>query len=164
MKLFKRLLLISVIAVVSVVLLVGAAAFVSHSVAWRFAVLKAKLSGKIPEIPLPLLFKWLRPDSPTNLRHLAVVPNVNSGVLNPYVGPNPAEAGARIYRQTCAECHGDNARGRTGPDLLASMGHMTDWTFFATVKWGRPKTIMVAQPLSDLEIWKIRFFPQAVLY
>jgi alcohol dehydrogenase (cytochrome c) len=159
MKLFRRLLLIFAIGVVSVVLLVGAAALVSHAVAWRLAVVKAKLSGKIPEIPLSLLLKWLRPDSPMNLRRLAVVPNVNSGILlNPYGDAGPAVAGAKHYRQICAECHGDNARGRTGPDLLAALGRMTDWSFFSTVKWGRPKTIMMPQPLSDVEICEVAAF------
>ena len=29
---------------------------------------------------------------------------------------------------------------------------------FSTVKWGRPKTIMMPQPLSDLEIWQVCAF------
>jgi alcohol dehydrogenase (cytochrome c) len=159
MKLIKRLLQVLLIGVASAVVLIGAAALISHAVAWRLAVVKAKLSGKIPEIPLPLLLKWLRPQSPMNLRHLAVVPDVNSGIfLNPYGDPSQATAGARPYRQTCAPCHGDNARGRTGPDLLTAVAHMTDWSFFSTVKWGRPKTTMVPQPLSDLEICQVDAF------
>jgi alcohol dehydrogenase (cytochrome c) len=158
MKLFKRLLRILGIGVVSVGLLLVAADLLSHAVAWRFAVLKQKVSGKIPEIPFPMLLRWLRPDSPINLRHLATDPNVNSGIRNPYEGPNPIAVGARTYRQTCAECHGDNARGRTGPNLVASMGRLTDWAFFSTVKWGRPRTIMIPQPLSDVEIWQVGAF------
>jgi alcohol dehydrogenase (cytochrome c) len=158
MKLIKRLLQIFAIGAIFVFLLSGTAALVSNAVAWRFVVLKAKLSGKIPEIPFPSLLKWIRPGSPVNLRHLAVVPNVNSGILNPYTGRYPAAAGARIYDRICAECHGDNARGRTGPDLVSKMGNTTDWTFFSTVKWGLPKTIMMAQPLSDIEIWQVCAF------
>lgn len=158
MRFIKRLLQIFAIGAISVIVLAGAAVLVVPSVTWRFAVVKAKLTGKIPEIPYPLLLKWMRPGSPVDLRHLAVVPNVNSGIQNPYRGRNPAAVGARVYGQYCTECHGDNARGRTGPDLVAAMGHMTDWSFFATVKWGLPKTVMTAQPISDTEIWQISTF------
>jgi alcohol dehydrogenase (cytochrome c) len=158
MKLIKRLLQIFIIGAIFVVLVSGAAALVSHGVAWRFAVLKAKLSGKIPEIPFSLLLKWIRPGSPVNLRRLARVPNLNSGITSLIDDRKSAAAGARIYGRICAECHGDNARGRTGPDLLATIGNMTDWAFYSTVKWGRPKTPMIAQPLSDLEIWQVCAF------
>jgi len=155
MKLIKRLFQIFIIGAIFVVLLSGAAALVSDGIAWRFAVLKAKLSGEIPELPFSLLLKWIRPGSPVNLRHLARARNVNSGVISLIKDRKSGAAGARIYGQICAGCHGDDARGRTGPDLLAAIGNMTDWTFFSTVKWGRPKTIMIAQPLSDLEIWQV---------
>jgi alcohol dehydrogenase (cytochrome c) len=42
--------------------------------------------------------------------------------------------------------------------LLAGIGRLSDWAFFSTVKWGRPKTIMMAQPLTDLEIWQVCTF------
>src|SRR5580692_7418637 len=159
MRILKRAVLVCAVVFILLALVLGASVLLSDDVAWRFTVVKAKLSGKIPEIPLPLLLKWLRPDSPMNLRRLAVVPNVNSGVLlNPYGDASLAVAGAKYYRQTCAECHGGNARGRTGPDLLAAVGRMTDWTFFSTVKWGRPRTIMMPQPLSDLEICQVGAF------
>jgi len=35
---------------------------------------------------------------------------------------------------------------------------MSDWKFFSTVRWGRPGTNMVAQPLSEREIWEICAF------
>jgi len=162
MKLIKRLLQIFVIGAISVVLLSGGAALVSTSVAWRLKLLKIKLSGEIPEIPFPLLLRWIRPDSPINLHHLAEVPNVNASITNLFANRESAAAGARSFGRICAECHGDDARGRagprTGPNLLAAIGNMTDWKFFSTVKWGRPKTIMMAQPLSDLEIWQICAF------
>src|SRR5260370_8754786 len=65
-----------VIGAISVVLLSGAAALVSTSVVGRLKLMKVKLSGEIPEIPFPLLLRWIRPGSPVNLHHLAGVPNV----------------------------------------------------------------------------------------
>ena len=164
MKLIKRLLQIFVIGAISVVLLPGAAALASTSIAWRLKLLKIKLSGEIPEIPFPLLLKWIRPGSPVNLHHLAYVPNVNASITNlisnysDETNREAAAAGARNFGRICAQCHGDDAHGQTGPNLLAAISNMTDWKFFSTVKWGRPKTIMTAQPLSDLEIWQVCAF------
>jgi alcohol dehydrogenase (cytochrome c) len=158
MRLLKRFLKIAAIAFVALVLVLTIAVHSSHTFAWRYTVLKAKATGKIPEVPLLFLLKWMRPDSYVNIRRLAVVPNVNSGITNSNTGPVSAANGARVFGRTCAECHGDNARGRTGPDLLAAMGRMSDWGFFSTVKWGRRKTIMMAQPLSDLEVWQVLTF------
>ncbi len=158
MKLVKRLLQIFVVGAISVVLLLGAAAFVSPSVAWRLVLLKVKLSGKIPEIPFRLLLEWARPGSPVNLHHLADVPNVNASITNLFTDGAAAAAGGKNFGRICSQCHGDDALGRTGPNLLAAIGTMTDWRFFSTVKWGRPKTIMIAQPLTDVEIWQICAF------
>jgi len=64
------------------------------------------------------------------------------------------EKGARLFGRLCASCHGDNAKGRVGPDLVASIGNKTDWVYFSAVKWGRPGTAMNAQPIADREIWE----------
>src|SRR5712691_1357388 len=158
MRLIKRLLAVLAIGIVLVTLLVGVAAVVSKEAAWRLRVLKAKVSGQIPEIPFPLLFRWLRPRSPVYLEELAENPNVNGSVVNLFNDNQSADAGAKVYGRTCAECHGDNAGGRTGPSLVDAIGDMTDWKFFSTVKWGLPKTAMIPQPLSELEIWQVNTF------
>lgn len=158
MSIFLRLLKSVVIATVVGALLLVVAVRSSHSVAWRFTVLKAKATGKIPEVPLPILLKWMRPSSYVNIRRLAIVPNVNVSITNSNTGPQSAQNGARVYGRVCVECHGDNARGRTGPDLISAVGRLSDWAVFSTVKWGRPRTIMMAQPLSDLEIWQVCTF------
>ncbi len=48
-------------------------------------------------------------------------------VLREFLGlgpaPDPAEAkkGEGLYKQNCATCHGDNARGSQGPNLVRSV-------------------------------------------
>src|SRR5277367_3138726 len=159
MKLIKRLLQTFVIVAIAFVFLSVGAALVSPSLAWRVKLVEAKLTGKIPEIPLPSLVKWMRPDSAVNLYHLAEVPNVNASVTNLFfTNRDSAVAGARSFGRVCAQCHGDDARGRAGPNLLAAIVDMSDWKFFSTVRWGRPNTIMGAQPLSDHEIWEVNAF------
>lgn len=137
---------------------------VSPSVAWRVRLLGHKLSGQIPEVPWPLFIKWMRPGSPVNLHHLADEPNANASITNVISDASPdnaraaAAAGERTYGRTCSPCHGDDARGRAGPNLIAAIVNMTDWKFFSTVKFGRTGTLMKAQPLSDVEIWQVCSF------
>lgn len=136
----------------------------SPSVAWRVRLLGHKLSGQIPEVPWPLFIKWMRPGSPVNLHHLADEPNANASITNVISDASPdnaraaAAAGERTYGRTCSPCHGDDARGRAGPNLIAAIVNMTDWKFFSTVKFGRTGTLMKAQPLSDVEIWQVCSF------
>lgn len=155
MKIIKRLALVLLSGIVLLALAVGLGAYLSNTVAWRVRVLKAKLSGKIPEIPFRLLVKWLRPGSPVYLEGLGDLPNVNSGVTNLLHDRQSADAGARVYGRICAGCHGENAGGKTGPNLLATIGTRSDWAFFSTVKWGQPNTAMTAQSVTDLEIWQV---------
>ncbi|MGC1582341.1 MAG: PQQ-binding-like beta-propeller repeat protein [Candidatus Acidiferrales bacterium] len=157
----KRLVRGGVFAVVLLGAVVLIAAMVSPPIAWRVRLLRHKLSGQIPEIPWPLFIKWIRPKSPVDLRHLADEPNVNASVTNVLADASSnkardaAAAGERPYARTCAPCHGDDARGRAGPNLIAAIVNMTDWKFFSTVKFGRAGTLMKAQPLSDVEIWQV---------
>ena len=159
----KSLLAIGVLGALSVGS-VFVAARVSPSVAWRVRLVGHKLSGQIPEIPWLLFIKWMRPGSPVNLHHLADEPNTNASITNVVSDASPdnareaAVAGERIYGRTCAPCHGDDARGRAGPNLIAAIVNMTDWKFFSTVKFGRAGTLMKAQPLSDVEIWQVCSF------
>lgn len=130
----------------------------SDGLAWRARVLQAKVLGKLPELPLLDMLRWLAPHSPVYLGSLADVPNVRSGIQNLVPLTEPTDKGTRLFGAHCASCHGDNARGKTGPDLISLVGNNTDWVYFAAVKWGRPGTSMTAQPLTDLEIWETHAF------
>lgn len=127
----------------------------SEALSWRAGVVRAKLAGQLPEIPVRDLVRWLAPESVVFLEPLVETPNVHAAVQN-HLRDDPAsiEKGKEIYGKSCASCHGDTGRGLAGADLLASLANTTDWAFFATSKWGRPGTAMAAQPLSDREIWQ----------
>src|SRR5437667_7273425 len=127
---------------------------VSDGVAWRARVVLAKLSGDLPEIPLSSLVKWLRANSLVYIGDLADHPNPHAAIHNPLVDKESAENGARLFGRFCASCHGDNGRGKVGPDLVSSIENKADWVFFSVVKWGRPGTEMGAQPLDDRQIWE----------
>ena len=153
-----RTLKVAIVSFLFLLALGAAAPRFDPDVAWRFRVMEAKLSGRIPEIPFRTLLRWLKPGSPVYLGGMADLPNANASITNNYDNPRSAEAGARIYGQSCAGCHGENGTGGNAPSLVAALGSSTDWSFFSTVKWGRPNTIMRAQPLSELEIWQVNAF------
>jgi alcohol dehydrogenase (cytochrome c) len=130
----------------------------SEGVGWRARVVRAKLVGQLPELPFVDMVRWMAPRSAVYLGALAEAPNVHSGILNPITAREPTDKGAQLFGKHCASCHGDNARGGAGPDLVFLVGNNTDWMFFSTVKWGRAGTTMAAQALSDSEIWETQAF------
>ena len=77
------------------------------------------------------------------------------GLLSPQpqavVGANAA--GARLYAETCAACHGADAKGLNGPNLtqLFSSG-VTDDRIFQTIRNGVPGTAMPRSTASDDDI------------
>ena len=140
------------------ILTVAISPLVSDGAAWRARVIRAKLLGQLPELPFSDMIRWMAPRSPVYLGALAEVPAVQSGISNPISAREPTEKGARLFGKYCASCHGDNARGGAGPDLVFLVGNNTDWVFFSTVKWGRAGTTMASQPLTEMEIWETQAF------
>ena len=75
--------------------------------------------------------------------------------------PDPAEAkkGEPLYKQNCATCHGENARGSQGPNLVRSVVVLhdeKDEEIGPVIKAGRPQGGMPAFPqLSPAEIHSI---------
>src|SRR5689334_19078727 len=134
----RRIALLGLIIVAMLVALAALAFISSDALAWRARVVRAKLLGELPELPLADFVRWLAPDSPVYLGELAENPNVVSAVTNFLSGKESVERGALLYGASCSSCHGDGGRGKSGPDLVSFIGSNTDWTFFATVKWGRP--------------------------
>jgi alcohol dehydrogenase (cytochrome c) len=130
---------------------------------WRSKLLWGRLTGDYSEIPITTFVRWLRPDTEVNLFPLLENHNLRASIGNPLANEASADVGDKIYATHCARCHGENAKGGAGPNLVASIGRISDWTFFATVKWGRGGTIMQAQPLSDHEIWLTHAFVRRLL-
>jgi cytochrome c oxidase cbb3-type subunit 3 len=73
-------------------------------------------------------------------------------------------AGKALFRQTCGFCHGPDARGASGPDLLRSVlvSHDVDGNLIGPViRNGRPARGMPAFQLSDRQIRDIAAFLHA---
>lgn len=78
--------------------------------------------------------------------------------------PDPAQAakGAPLFKQNCAGCHGEEARGAQGPNLVRSVVVLHDEgdeQIGPVIKSGRPQVGMPAFPqLSDADIHSISQF------
>jgi putative heme-binding domain-containing protein len=70
----------------------------------------------------------------------------NPAANNPHLGnPQSIRSGMALYRIRCADCHGLDAGGYRGPDLLAVMAAgATDERLFQTIRKGVPGTEMPA--------------------
>jgi cytochrome c oxidase cbb3-type subunit III len=69
--------------------------------------------------------------------------------------------GKAIFQQNCGFCHGPDARGASGPDLIRStlVSHDIDGNLIGeVVRNGRPQKGMPAFPLSDVQIRQIADF------
>lgn len=72
-----------------------------------------------------------------------------------------ASAGKAQFRKTCAFCHGADARGASGPDLIRSplVNHDVNGNLIGQViRNGRPEKGMPAFPLSEAQIRQIADF------
>ena len=83
----------------------------------------------------------------------------NPAANNPHLGNKESiRAGMAAYRVSCGDCHGLDAGGYRGPDLVAVVaGGATDERLFDTIRKGVAGTEMPAQGLdmSDNDILQI---------
>jgi putative heme-binding domain-containing protein len=75
----------------------------------------------------------------------------NPAANNPHLGnPQSIRSGMALYRIRCGDCHGLDAGGYRGPDLLAAMAAgATDERLFQTIRKGVPGTEMPAAREDD---------------
>src|SRR5216683_4490025 len=78
-------------------------------------------------------------------------PSKNPAANNPHLGnAQSIRSGMALYRIRCADCHGLDASGYRGPDLIAVMGAgATDERLFQTIRKGVPGTDMPAAIETD---------------
>jgi putative heme-binding domain-containing protein len=79
------------------------------------------------------------------------------GLVNPHEGsPAATRAGRALFATRCAECHGADAKGISGPDLteLWAVGS-ADQRTFQTIRAGISGSIMPSSAAPDDELWAI---------
>jgi mono/diheme cytochrome c family protein len=87
----------------------------------------------------------------TGLLLAAQPPPANPAANNPHLGnPQSIRSGMALYRIGCADCHGLDAGGYRGPDLIALLASgVTDERLFQTIRKGVPGTEMPAAREND---------------
>ena len=83
---------------------------------------------------------------------------------NPYDGDRTAiRAGAALYETRCAQCHGGDAKGITGPDLtlLWALGTNDD-RVFQSIQLGVSGSIMPSSSAPDQEIWAMVAYVKSI--
>jgi len=149
---------------VSIVVIVLVAALATLMVTvpplqWRAKVVGLKLAGRLPELALIDMVRWIVPGSPVYLGDIVHRPTIGAGIRN--VGVDNSDfikPGQATFLRICAHCHGGDANGGSAPSLLAFLSHATHWEFFTTVKGGRGGTAMAPQPISEREIWEVHAY------
>ena len=85
-------------------------------------------------------------------------PRPHPAASNPHLGNRESiRGGMGIYRLRCGDCHGLDATGYRGPDLIAALSGMPDERLFDTIRKGVPGTEMppVSQEMIDEDILKV---------
>ncbi len=85
------------------------------------------------------------------------VASAQDSLANPHEGnPGAVRAGRALFETRCAECHGADAKGISGPDLtdLWAAGR-SDGGVFQTIQRGVPGSIMPSSSAPDDELWAI---------
>jgi len=90
------------------------------------------------------------------------------------VTPDSVGEGKRIYQRFCASCHGANAEGGAGNDLIPAAPDLTDkeWKhgstdgeIFAVIKNGVPpdlNMIPFGDQIKDTDIWNVVNFLRSI--
>jgi putative heme-binding domain-containing protein len=84
-------------------------------------------------------------------------------IPNPFPAKNPFDGdragirdGMALYRSRCSDCHGLDATGYRGPDLMAVIaGGAPDERLFQTIRKGVPGTEMPSTNMRDDEIFQV---------
>ena len=78
-------------------------------------------------------------------------------------GQSPAISGAALYGEACATCHGADARGLNGPNLVALIAaKRPDDRLLQTMRAGVPGSIMPPSTASDAELRAILSYIKAL--
>jgi cytochrome c oxidase cbb3-type subunit 3 len=75
---------------------------------------------------------------------------------NPYTSAADVKAGARVFKNQCAICHGLDGTGEAGPDLTRReyRNANDDSSLFRLISRGISGTIMTDMRLSDRQAWR----------
>jgi alcohol dehydrogenase (cytochrome c) len=132
----------------------------------RAIVFLDKASGQLNDVDWSDLCWLLSRSNGADLSRLVATRNVYESVESPRRAKSDVETGARLFREQCSSCHGENGKGGVGGPSLEN--HVfrqgrSDWALFRTVTRGIPGTAMVARSLSRDDAWRLVSYLKQVL-
>ena len=106
------------LSAVGVLVTASAVMMISGPLRWRTHVLALYFTGQIADIGLKQLLVYMMPGSGQYLQPLVETHNPYAAIRNVRTSPADLEAGARLFRNQCGECHSPDGSGGRGPSLL----------------------------------------------
>jgi putative heme-binding domain-containing protein len=86
----------------------------------------------------------------------ALLVGARTSAQGPVQGSPPNAQGAALFRERCADCHGENAKGNVGPDLTRLWtSPNTDARVMQIIRAGVPGSVMPPSSAPDAELQAI---------
>lgn len=144
----------------ALILCLASAVLAVDDARWRAHLLALKAVRQLPDLSWRELFWLLPPGSGVNLRPLLRSPNPYTTLRSDRTSPKDVRAGGELFSRECAQCHGSDARGGTGPDLTDGqfLRGSSDWALFRTISQGIPGTAMEERDLAPMAVWQLVAF------
>ncbi len=127
-------------------------------VSWRARLFARKAKGDLPDLSWRELWFMAHVRGGFGLAGFANGGSSLEGAVgNPYVTRGDHQNGARIFRERCAVCHGNEGTGGYAPRLNRSGLSHGDSAFviYKVVRDGIPQTGMAAVAMSPQERWQV---------
>ena len=129
-----------------------------ETVSWRAHLFARKAEGAVPDLSWRELWFMTRVRGGFGLEGFVRGGySLQGALVNPYVTDNDHQSGARIFRERCAACHGNNGTGERAPALNRSgLSHGdADLAIYKVMRDGIPQTAMAAVAMSPQERWQV---------
>jgi len=129
-----------------------------ETVSWRAHLFARKAEGAVPDLSWRELWFMTRVRGGFGLEGFVRGGySLQGALVNPYVTDNDHQSGARIFRERCAACHGNNGTGERSPALNRSgLSHGdADMAIYKVIRDGIPQTAMAAVAMSPQERWQV---------
>jgi alcohol dehydrogenase (cytochrome c) len=156
----RRLMVIGVLLIVVVLVLASL-----PPLRWRVELVALHLAGKIPDIELGEMVRFMMPGSEQTMTRLVETRNPHAVIRNFHVSASDVAAGAATYRAQCANCHApDGTGGPVAPALVgrAFKNGAGDWAIYRTIRLGVPNTPMAPHPLPPEQLWQLVAFLRSI--
>jgi len=128
-----------------------------EKLSWRADLYSRKATGRVPDLSWAELWQMTRVRGGFGLEAVVNGTSVDGAIRNPYDTDEDRKAGASIFRERCAVCHGGDGTGWHGPPLNQSgLKHGdSDLAIYKVLRDGIRDTTMTAADLEPLQLWQV---------